>query len=220
MKHKFHIQQFTSLPSTNDYAKAHLHVIENREVILCDVQTNGRGRFDRVWESGNDITCSIVFHEDAPFSLLIPIAIVHALKHFEIKASIKWPNDILVDGKKVCGILIERIFEGECVSQVVGFGVNISKPVEALQHKASYVQVERMQLLDEILTCIEHFEGYNKQALLEEYRKFHYLQGRKIMLNDVLWNVVDIDEDGFLIVQHDTKRCILKSEEVTLQQIY
>lgn len=221
MKPKFHIQHFSSLPSTNDYAKEHYVELQNRDVIVCDTQTNGRGRFDRVWKSGNDVTFSIVFHEHAPFSLSIPLAIVQALQKFHIESMIKWPNDILVQGKKVCGILIESIYEGNnLLAQIVGIGVNISTPPASLQAKAISVAIDKSELITAILQAYEELEQMKIGSILLMYRKFHYLMGRKIMLNDVLWNVEDINEDGYLIVQSGSTKRLLKSEEVTLQQIY
>ncbi|MEG0469655.1 MAG: biotin--[acetyl-CoA-carboxylase] ligase [Longicatena sp.] len=221
MKHKFHILRFSTLPSTNDYAKANMHTLQDKDVILCNQQTKGRGRFDRIWESGKDLTFTMVSHSAASHSLIAPCALIEALKQFQIHASIKWPNDILVEGKKVCGILIENVFIGnELAGEVIGIGVNLSPIPLQLQEKATYLNLDKDALLDEILFQYERLSALSTENILTIYRKANYLQGRKILLNDVLWYVEDISEEGYLILTDQETTKVLKSEEVSLSHIY
>lgn len=195
--------------------------LTDRSVIVCDIQTRGRGRLQRVWESGNDLTCSILFQHHAPFSLSIPVAIVRALSKFHIDAMIKWPNDILINDKKVCGILIETLYEGSTLlAQVVGIGINLSTPPSTLEYKATSISLDKEALLEAILQAYEELEQKEMKDILSMYRSYHYLQGRTICLNDVVWDVVDVNEDGSLMVQCGTITRILTSEEITLEQIY
>lgn len=221
MKHKFHVQKFSTLPSTNDYAKVNMHCLQDKDVILCDQQTMGRGRFDRIWESGKDLTFTMVSHSAASHSLIAPCALIEALKQFQIQASIKWPNDILVDEKKVCGILIEKVFIGnELVGEAIGVGVNLSPIPVQLQDKATYLNLDKEVLLEEILFQYERLSTLSNEIILSIYRDANYLQGRKILLNDVLWYVEDINEEGYLILTNQETVKVLKSEEVSLSHIY
>lgn len=221
MKHKFNILHFETLPSSNDYAKNHRDGINTPAVIWCDQQTNGRGRFKRVWESNRDLTFSMLFHDDAPHHLLAPLSLICALSENDFDCKIKWPNDILYEGKKLCGILIEKVYEGnEKPYTIVGIGVNTTPPCESLSHKATWVPLPSSSLLSTILQRYEALQRLSLQELLKLYRSCNYLKGRKILQNGVLWDVSDISEEGYLLVCHDDVSATWKSEEVTLEHIY
>ena len=221
MKHNFHIQRFDCLPSTNDYAKEHIKELKEGSVILCDQQTKGRGRFDRVWISKHDLTFSLVTQQLQAHNLMIPCAIIEACKSFGITAYIKWPNDIIVDDAKVCGILIETVYEGnQVLKKIIGIGVNLSPLPLDLQHKASYLCLDKEALLEEILSQYEHLSKLTNKEILYIYRKANYLQGRKILYDAVLWNVIDVNEEGCLVIKNKETTRILNSEEITLSHIY
>ncbi len=101
-------------------------------VILAGEQTEGRGRVERTWLSpeGN-IALSVILHPDVaslPYLIMIAsLAVVHSIEAVTgLKTQIKWPNDILIDGKKVCGILIENEVKGnKAVYAIVGIGINV-----------------------------------------------------------------------------------------------
>ena len=99
--------------NTNDYAKKIGNELRDGSVIISEEQTKGKGRLGRVWESkaGEGIWMSIILKPNiipnkAPFITLIAGAsIVKALNILGVDAKIKWPNDIVINGKKICGIL-------------------------------------------------------------------------------------------------------------------
>ncbi|MBN1258104.1 MAG: biotin--[acetyl-CoA-carboxylase] ligase [Planctomycetes bacterium] len=108
-------------------------------VIAAESQTAGRGRFERKWQStpGKDLTFSFFLRANAPVNYLpsLPMAcalgVVEYLDSLGLAASTKWPNDVLVRGKKICGILSERIAAAEDnLSVVVGVGLNINMNLE------------------------------------------------------------------------------------------
>lgn len=221
MKHNFQIQIFDEVPSTNDYAKDHIHSLVDRSVIVAKRQTKGRGRFDRVWISGEDLTFTILFKEAEAHSLLAPIAIVEALRLQEMDACIKWPNDILINGKKIAGILIEKVYEGNTrVGDLVGIGVNLTTPSQNLQEKATCIEASPTVLLAQILDCYMQLLTFDTKHILQLYRSYNYLQGRKIILDNVLWEVENITMEGYLCLRDGNKQRILKSEEISLEHIY
>lgn len=123
-----------TIDSTNDLA---LELAKDKKtsfgtMVISDEQTKGRGRYKRKWisEKGN-LFCSIILHSDNCFkdagkvSFAASLAILETLEYFGVEnASLKWPNDVLVDNKKISGILIETDGNKEGV-MIVGIGVNL-----------------------------------------------------------------------------------------------
>lgn len=132
-----HIRFFNVIDSTNFYASKLAHQgMPEGTVVVADCQTSGRGRFKRVWQSppGRNLYTSIVLRPiveplDAPqLTLAAGVAVSDVLSRYcEKKITLKWPNDILVEGKKICGILTEMRTSGTSVDYViVGIGINLN----------------------------------------------------------------------------------------------
>ena len=121
--------------STNDYVKEHIRELDPFSLVVTDNQTNGRGRQGRSWVSrrGEGLALSLVVPLPlaSGFSWLPLVAgacLVHAVRaHGVPGASLKWPNDVLVNDKKLAGVLCETVGEG---IGVVGVGINVSFPPE------------------------------------------------------------------------------------------
>ena len=126
--------------STNDEARRRLDVLDNLSVVAARTQTSGRGQGDHTWtsEPGQNLTFTVVlkFPPCAPLAaseiLRITQAVTHALREYLLSkgvvARIKWPNDIYVGDKKICGILIENILGGKQVAaSMVGIGLNLNQ---------------------------------------------------------------------------------------------
>ena len=103
-------------------------------VILADEQTTGRGRLGRIWLSSpkSSIAMSLILYPPLEWlpqiNMATPLAVIRSIKKTTgIKAGIKWPNDVLIEGKKVCGTLIENALQGETVNwTIVGIGLNVN----------------------------------------------------------------------------------------------
>jgi BirA family transcriptional regulator, biotin operon repressor / biotin---[acetyl-CoA-carboxylase] ligase len=125
-------RRFDSLPSTNTWALEHLAELREGDLIRADIQTGGRGRFDRTWlaEPGKCLTVSIVLKEEVWLPLASNLgqvaawAVSEVLAECSIPGQLKWPNDVMVNDCKISGILSER---GEAEDGfVVGIGLNIN----------------------------------------------------------------------------------------------
>lgn len=132
------IIRFQSIDSTSNYAKD-LRVNGEDAVVWAEMQTGGRGTKGRGFSSGKGgVYLSMLrFYENFPASQAFQImqnaaaAVCETLVAFGITPQIKWPNDIYVNGKKICGILIENTFSGANVSSsVVGIGINVYNDLE------------------------------------------------------------------------------------------
>ncbi|MFC1943460.1 biotin--[acetyl-CoA-carboxylase] ligase [Chloroflexota bacterium] len=124
---------YTSLTSTMEVARqeARRGVVEGT-VIVADEQTAGKGRLKRTWLSpGGNIALSIVLYPRLAYLpsliMLASLAVVHSIKAVTgLKSQIKWPNDVLINGRKVCGILIESDVQGNTVKYtIIGIGMNV-----------------------------------------------------------------------------------------------
>lgn len=120
-------------PSTNTLAKELAgRGCADGTLVICREQTKGRGRGERRWhsDSENSICMSIVLRPETDPAVLprytpaLALACVRAMKQFGISCEIKWPNDILADGRKLCGILSEGAFYGDRYFIVCGIGIN------------------------------------------------------------------------------------------------
>lgn len=169
------IRYLESTGSTNDVAFAWAgEGAPDFSVVVADEQTNGRGRLGRKWftPAGAALAVSVILRPGAfeganiaLFSGLGALALVDALKTYGISAQIKWPNDVLIAGKKASGILVETAWMGDLIESIIlGLGVNVSPaavPPEAeLNFPATCIQseglrpVERFDLLRDWMVCL------------------------------------------------------------------
>lgn len=120
-----------STASTNDVAWSHVQNPDSDGLcVLAEHQTDGRGRRGRQWHSppGQSILCSILIEDFNPalLTLAAPLAVVDAIfSCCRLHSVIKWPNDILLDGKKIAGILLESRTSGRRAMSVIGIGINV-----------------------------------------------------------------------------------------------
>lgn len=130
------IHYYEILQSTNNELRKNIGSLDNLSVIATMSQTAGRGQGDHTWYSsyGTNILCSFLYCIDIPASEAITITqittlgIVDYLNSKGVRAHIKWPNDIWVADKKICGILIENIIESSIISKsIVGIGLNLNE---------------------------------------------------------------------------------------------
>ena len=123
-----------TVDSTNTFAKENPSEKEYL-VVISEEQTSGRGRQGREWYSPNsgNIYMSIRFKDknDSPLSLVVGLLISEAMDSTsgkKLNVGLKWPNDLLIDNKKICGILIESEVNEDDVEYIVGIGINYSLP--------------------------------------------------------------------------------------------
>ncbi|RHW28985.1 biotin--[acetyl-CoA-carboxylase] ligase [Nocardioides immobilis] len=128
-------------PSTNQVAADRARAgAADGLLVVADHQTAGRGRLDRTWETpaGAAITFSLVLRPTVPATswpwlpLLTGHTVSKALASFGYETRVKWPNDVLIDGRKVAGILVERIETDSGPAAVVGVGINVSTAADEL----------------------------------------------------------------------------------------
>lgn len=139
MKSKYDIIWLNSVDSTNDEAKRNISNLDNLSVLSTLSQTKGRGQRGNIWlsEPGENLLFSIVLkspfltiqaYDQVVISQITSLAVVDLLAAHDIEAKIKWPNDIYVGDKKICGMLIENTVLGNWItSSVIGIGLNVNQ---------------------------------------------------------------------------------------------
>ena len=147
---------YTSTNSTNeDVWDLFLEEKQDNIIVITDHQKNGKGRNNNIWFSkpGHSITCSFLLHEVFSkeqfnfHAILIPVAIVNAIKLFlSIDVTIKWPNDIMYDNKKLGGILIESKKEKKYIYNV-GLGINVNETQDDFPEELQSQSISLKQII-------------------------------------------------------------------------
>lgn len=206
----------------------------DRTVVVAQAQTAGRGRHGRLWldEPGASLLTSIILRprlEPArlpTLSLAAGVAVVEALERVTgLKPRLKWPNDVLVDGRKLAGILLEsRISPSPLV--VLGIGVNLAQRVfpADLAERATSVRLAtgRRVDADALLTALlESLDAWRTRLetegwapIRERWRALTETLGRRVSIDGVEGVAVDVDEDGALIVAEGNVRRRVVAGEV------
>ncbi|MBN2144612.1 MAG: biotin--[acetyl-CoA-carboxylase] ligase [Candidatus Aureabacteria bacterium] len=170
---KLTVRRFECLDSTNLYARENFYSLSNGVVILARTQSAGKGRRGRKWISPDEgnLYFSIVLKDDFPhteqvnnITQVASIAVAQTLEFYGLFPSIKWPNDVLVSGKKVCGLLSESvIYRNQIQGAVLGIGLNVNmslKTLKTIDQPATAMGIELKKNLDpeEVLAILlNHF---------------------------------------------------------------
>jgi BirA family biotin operon repressor/biotin-[acetyl-CoA-carboxylase] ligase len=220
---------YKSTSSTNDitaeYAK---NKANDGLVIFAEEQTAGRGRAGTKWYSGqaDSILCSILLtHSKCKtelLSLTLAVAVAEAIgKIADNQAKIKWPNDIILNGKKVAGILLEAKKDKGRTAYILGIGINChqkkkSFPAE-LRSSATSIDIEsrsicdRVLLAKRILSSIEHWlevAQHKSKKVMDRWNKLSTLLGHRVTLifnrKKFTGNCIGMDPQKGLILQLET----------------
>ena len=240
---------YESIDSTNaECARLSKKGANHGTVVMADKQTAGRGRRGRSWESpaGENLYFSLLLKPDmapdrAPMlTLVMAMAVAEAIQHITgTCAAIKWPNDLVMNGKKVCGILTEMGMEqGRIGHVVIGVGINVRDRIFSgeLQYKATSLEsvcgqcIDRRELLRGILEAFEGmYEAFaaagDLTPLLDTYNGLLVNLGREVTVLDPqgAYNGVarGITATGELVVElPDGARKEVFAGEVSVRGIY
>jgi len=215
--------------STSDIAKEKALSEDEGTVVIAEEQTKGRGRLGRHWDSppGTGIWMSIILkpnirpHEAYQITQAAAVAVVKSIEEVtNLAAGIKWPNDIIINHKKVCGILTEMSSEPDRVNYIIlGIGVNVNADLKDippyLQNKATSLKEEygkkisRERLIVTLLKNIEKiyydFVENGFSAVIDDCRRYSVLLGEEITITQMdrvyKGEAFDIREDGVLLVR-------------------
>lgn len=212
------ILHFKECDSTNRIAKE-LHD-NHGTLVIADKQTAGRGRLGRQWESNKGgIYMSVVLpakNTPAVITLVCAIAVRRAFG----KGEIKWPNDIVIDGRKVCGILCERTEK----AIVCGIGININNKISDNIPATSITGVNPTRLAANILNELENLLEGDFKTLKEEYECYCVNINRPVEAiyenRTVKGTATGVTDTGELIIATPDGEIIVNSGEVSVRGVY
>jgi len=227
---------FDSIGSTNDHLIEHSHEYLDRTVITADTQTSGKGRNGKSWTSPRGGLYASILLKPAPpaamsmrVSLLIADTIRELLGRSGIDAKIKWPNDVLVDDRKIAGILSN--YTSKPIRQlVIGIGVNLGvsprfaeKGLPSACWKEFGVLPRPIELLDDILKEMDkRWQDRNLNPLesITRAEEHFWKLGQKLtvrMGDEILEGVfVGISEEGYLLLQSDREIITVSSGSIVI----
>lgn len=243
------IQYFDQIDSTNTKAKELAEKgYPSGTLVVADKQSAGKGRRGRSWESpsGSGIFMTLMIKPEinpnnaSMLTLVAALAVARAISEVtKLNAQIKWPNDIVINGKKICGILTEMSAQFDYINHIViGIGINVHNETfpEEINHIASSLMLEsngghfhRADIIEKIL---EYFEVYYEQyletedlsKLVPEYNSLLVNMQKEVKVLDPKdpfeGKAMGITKSGELIVDTWESRKLVSSGEVSVRGIY
>ncbi|NFR42414.1 biotin--[acetyl-CoA-carboxylase] ligase [Clostridium botulinum] len=209
------IQYYFELPSTNKTAKqlADNNNVNNGTLIIAEKQTLGKGRFDRKWTSpSSGIWMSLILKPNIPpseaskITQIAAASVYKALLNFGINVSIKWPNDIFINGKKLCGILTEMKCDIDRIHYLVlGIGLNVNLNAEEITDE-----------LKDIATSLklEFNKTFSKSLILSEILNNFEPLYEKFILENNICEVLNICRQNSNLLNQKAKLITYHKEEI------
>ena len=234
---------FSSIDSTNTFAKTlALDGASEGTVVVADHQTVGRGRLNRAWlsEPGMSLLFSLIVRPTmnperlGVLSLMAAVAVVQGICDITpIELESKWPNDVLIKGKKICGILLESVFQNlELVGVIIGVGLNVNQTVfvDELRDKATSLKltlgrsVDRNTILALVLKRMENLyeilQAGGHEHILELWKVHTKMLGKGIKISQRGTTIEGIAKsvgaNGELIIQSDGVEAKVFAGDVTV----
>lgn len=224
-----------SVDSTNRLAKKlAYHGAAEGTIVVAEEQTGGKGRLERKFFSprGKGIWFSVILRpnflpHDAPkCTLMAAVAVAEAMTRFNMKAEIKWPNDIMFNGRKLVGILTEISGElGKINYLVIGIGINVNisrddfpEELQTVAASLSEICGEEISRVKFLRAVLEEFDKLYREVnstgfdnVLKRWRKFNVTLGKNIRVISAIdggetftGKAVDLNSDGALVVETDS----------------
>lgn len=225
------IIHFEKLDSTNSYAKFNIENIADKTIVSTDVQTNGYGRFERKWVDlgSENIYMSFVLKPSnkmlltyANLTQYLSVCLCQYLETFKLSPKIKWPNDVLLNNKKVCGILAESVIKsGELKGIILGIGINLNASEEHLKEidrPATALNIElgrninkekfMQELIDYFFKNYDNFLSTGFNFVKNDYIKRASFLNQRLKIsvfNSIKEGLVEeIDDNGNLVLILDS----------------
>ncbi len=216
---------FGEVDSTNETARSIALAARSGTVVLAETQARGRGRLSRSWASpAGGVWMTLILKPGIPLAeaqrinMAVSVALAKAIRGLHgLSARIKWPNDLLIGERKVCGILMEVSAEVDRLDYaLVGIGINANVDVSGFppEWKATSLskelgrEVSRSELIQRILLEAEDAcERMNSREIYEDWRGLSLTLGRLVRIasatGDVVGEATDLSEDGALLLRTD-----------------
>jgi len=218
-----------TIGSTNTVASEIAAKTVEGAVVLADTQSKGKGRLGRCWVSppGVNIYMSIILRPDISprdatlITIMSSVACAKALRKVAgLNVTIKWPNDLIIQNKKLCGILTELKTErNKIIFAVAGIGINVNADINEFPEDVKYIATSlknetgivysRTEIAAEILNQIDRWyktmKVMGRDALLSEWKRLSSTLGREVMVvtgqGTLTGFALDLDSEGMLMIK-------------------
>ncbi len=226
-----------NLPTTTSTQDHLISLIKNTKTttpptaVITQKQTQGRGRNGKWLSHKDDLTMSICW----PFpnyptlqsiSLVISLIIIRILHKLQINALVKWPNDILLENKKLAGIITETIAKHNHIYAIIGIGINLKKPTKSstrisLPQKIINKHILASKILQALPSALSKLQQKGFKHFKKEWESYHCLQNMLVKVTTartiIKGYVQGIDENGFLLLNvNGTSQTILSGSVRTV----
>ncbi|MDD3712542.1 MAG: biotin--[acetyl-CoA-carboxylase] ligase [Candidatus Izemoplasmatales bacterium] len=223
---------FDTIDSTNDYLKRQIDVLEDGTICYALTQEKGRGRRNNIWLSQrgnlyfsilkkNRLERNAIFME----TILISVAITKLIEKYGLEPIIKYPNDILVNGKKIAGILIETTGTEQIDSVIIGVGINVNQEdFKSLNKKATSLKLQRKgdysleDILKEFIFIYNSLE--NLEQAYEIYLQRSLIINKEIILDNKKYLILKIFLNGNILIKNECKELIVNSNILDFTNLY
>ena len=234
------LEVFDTISSTNDYL-LRKEKNKNKDIKICvaEEQTKGRGRRGKSWISPKykniyfSLNSYLKKEDLSGLSIAVALSVSEVLNKINVMSLIKWPNDLLVGNKKICGILIETAKVGELTKVVIGIGINVNMEYsELIDQEWTSIKLEKKQSVDrnsiiteminQLCITLNKFEQEEFDYFLKKFKSLDLLKDKEFTLKDKPNETFigkGIDNKGLLIAQNLKDQRIVKfsSGEVSLK---
>jgi BirA family biotin operon repressor/biotin-[acetyl-CoA-carboxylase] ligase len=215
------------LESTSTFMRNHIEEYSHGDMVVAKIQTKGRGRRNRKWVSSDgNLHMSMVLdlnahpYTDFEIVMITSLAVQKSLEAYQINTFIKYPNDLIINRKKISGILIEKVAQ----KAIVGVGINV-----LLENSSKYnfnwtsiyletgKKIDYRDVLNKFINAFNDVERVKHDELFQLYKKQSIVLKEPIVLNGEYVMVEDINTLGELVLQN---KKTLTLNEVSLSGVY
>ena len=234
------LEVFDTISSTNDYLlRKEKNKDKDIKICIAEEQTKGRGRRGKSWISPKfkniyfSLSSYLKKEDLSGLSIAVALSVSKVLTKINVMSLIKWPNDLLVGNKKICGILIETAKVGELTKVVIGIGINVNMEYsELIDQEWTSIKLEKKQSVDrnsiiteminQLCITLNKFEQEEFDYFLNKFTSLDLLKDKEFTLKDKPNETFigkGIDNKGLLIAQNLKDQRIVKfsSGEVSLK---
>ena len=239
-KSKVVLEVFDTISSTNDYLlRKEKNKDKDIQICIAEEQTKGRGRRGKSWISPKfkniyfSLNSYLKKEDLSGLSIAVALSVSKVLTKINVMSLIKWPNDLLVGNKKICGILIETAKVGELTKVVIGIGINVNMEYsELIDQEWTSIKLEKKQSVDrnsiiteminQLCITLNKFEQEEFDYFINKFTSLDLLKDKQFTLKDKPNETFigkGIDNKGLLIAQNLKDQRIVKfsSGEVSLK---
>lgn len=218
----YKVVHFDKIPSTQTYARELIlgRHANGRMAIVADVQTAGHGRYRRTWVSPNgNLYVSFIFQSpdrDSRISYWVAVAVAETLIEFGMQPQIKWPNDILIDGKKISGILIEYCAD----FVIVGIGINVASCPNIPEYQTAkcldYVNVTKNDVFGRLTRNMDKWMRADFSVVRNRWMDLAIGINADVKYQGAMATLIGLNDNGALVLRRGSKYLMVYGDEIVI----